>query len=162
LSGSATGATHTANTKFKAANGTAAIPSYTFTSGELNGLYYAATNTVGVSINGSEVGRFTTTGYSGNTITANNTLVADGITITDNIIKTNSSNANLELSANGTGGIVVAKSGGKVGFFGTAPVAQQSAIAFDPLANDGSTVEDLRSIINSMLTVMRNYGLIAS
>ena len=162
LSGSATGATHTANTKFKAANGTAAIPSYTFISGELNGLYYAATNTVGVSINGSEVGRFTTSGYSGNTITANNTLVADGITITDNIIATNSSNANLELSANGTGGIVVAKSGGKVGFFGTAPVAQQSAIEFDPAGNDGSTVEDLRSIINSMLTVMRNYGLIAS
>ena len=162
LSGSATGATHTANTKFKTANGSAAIPSYTFSSGELNGLFYAATNTIGVSVNGSEVGRFTTSGYSGDTVTANNTLVADGITITDNIIATNSSNANLELSANGTGGIVVAKSGGKVGFFGTAPVTQQSAIEFDPAGNDGSTVEDLRSIINSMLTVMRNYGLIAS
>ena len=51
---------------------------------------------------------------------------------------------------------------GNLGFFGTTPIAQQSAIAFDPLANDGSTVDDLRQIINQMLIVMRNYGLIAS
>lgn len=51
---------------------------------------------------------------------------------------------------------------GSLGFFGTTPIAQQSAIAFDPLANDGSTVDDLRQIINQMLVVMRNYGLIAS
>ena len=51
---------------------------------------------------------------------------------------------------------------GSLGFFGTTPIAQASAIAFDPLANDGSTVDDLRQIINQMLVVMRNYGLIAS
>ena len=51
---------------------------------------------------------------------------------------------------------------GSLGFFGTTPITQASAIAFDPLANDGSTVDDLRQIINQMLVVMRNYGLIAS
>ena len=51
---------------------------------------------------------------------------------------------------------------GSLGFFGTTPIAQASAIAFDPLANDGSTVDDLRQIINQMLVVMRSYGLIAS
>ena len=84
------------------------------------------------------------------------------ITIEGNTISTTASNANLELTASGTGGIIVADAGGTIGFFGTSPVAQQSAIAFDPLANDGSTVDDLRQVINQMLVVLRNYGIIAS
>jgi len=98
------------------------------------------------------------------TITPNGTgnIVLDAITLADNKITTNRSNDNLILAANGTGGIVVAESSDKLGFFGTTPVAQQSAIAFDPAGNDGSTVEDLRTTINNILTVLRNYGLIAS
>jgi len=98
------------------------------------------------------------------TITPNGTgnIILDSITLADNKITTNRSNDNLILAANGTGGIVVAESSSKLGFFGTTPVAQQSAIAFDPAGNDGSTVEDLRTTINNILTVLRNYGLIAS
>ena len=51
---------------------------------------------------------------------------------------------------------------GNLGFFGTTPIAQESAIAFDPAANDGSTIEDLRTTINEILVTLRNYGLIAS
>lgn len=93
-------------------------------------------------------------------VTGSSTL--DGVTINDNTISSAESNANLELKASGTGGVIVAQSSGKVGFYGTAPVAQASAIAFDPSGNDGSTVDDLRQVINSMLTALRNVGIIAS
>jgi hypothetical protein len=118
-------------------------------------------------------------------------ILADGITIKDNTISASNSNDNLVLSASGTGNIVVGavtvngttlsaadstkltlaeavdvtgnlKVDGNVGFYGTAPVAQASAIAFDPSGNDGSTVDDLRQVINSMLTALRNVGIIAS
>ena len=39
------------------------------------------------------------------TVTATTSAVIDGITISDNTISTNSSNSNLELSGNGTGGV---------------------------------------------------------
>ena len=93
-------------------------------------------------------------------VTGSSTL--DGVTINDNTISSAESNANLELKASGTGGVIVAQSSGKVGFYGTTPVAQASAIAFDPSGNDGSTVDDLRQVINSMLTALRNVGIIAS
>jgi len=98
------------------------------------------------------------------TLSTNGTgdIVLGTITVDDNKITTNRSNDNLVLAASGTGGIIVAESSDKVGFFGTTPVSQQSAIAFDPAGNDGSTVEDLRTTINDILTVLRNYGLIAS
>ena len=41
------------------------------------------------------------------TVTATTSAVIDGITISDNLIVTNSSNANLELSGNGTGTVVI-------------------------------------------------------
>jgi hypothetical protein len=44
-----------------------------------------------------------------------------------------------------------------VGFHGTTPVAQQSAISY---TSDGSTKNDVA--IDAILTVLRNYGLIAS
>ena len=78
---------------------------------------------------------------------------------TNNISSTDSTVINVNDGLLVTGSLQV---NGSIGFFGTTPVAQQSAIAFDPLANDGSTVDDLRQIINQMLVVMRNYGLIAS
>ena len=110
-----------------------------------------------------------TTAVSGDTLTVTGpnlsnylqntgTQTIDNLSFNDNIIST-SSNADLELTPGGTGGVQIS---GKLGLFGASPVAQQSAIAFDPLANDGSTVDDLRQVINQMLVVMRNYGIIAS
>ena len=78
---------------------------------------------------------------------------------TNNISSSDSSVINVNDGLLVTGSLQV---NGSLGFFGTTPIAQASAIAFDPLANDGSTVDDLRQIINQMLVVMRSYGLIAS
>jgi hypothetical protein len=109
----------------------------------------------------------------------------DGINIKDTTISASNSNDNLVLSASGTGNIVVGaltvagstisatdstqinfndavQFDGNIGFYGTTPTAQASAIAFDPSGNDGSTVDDLRQVINSMLTALRNVGIIAS
>lgn len=126
-------------------------------------------------------------------LTASGTGVIEleGVQIRDNHIEATRSNDDLILSASGTGNILVGavkingttlssddsssitlaenvdvtgslKVSGNLGFFGTTPIAQESAIAFDPAANDGSTIEDLRTTINEILTTLRNYGLIAS
>jgi len=119
----------------------------------------------GINMNGSlTVDNIVTESNQNLTITPGGTgsILADGITIKDNTISSSDSNANLELKAAGTGGVIVADSSGKLGFYGVTPVAQASAIAFDPAGNDGSTVEDLRTVINSMLTALRNVGIIAS
>ena len=93
------------------------------------------------------------------TITPNGTgnIILDAITLADNKITTNRSNDNLVLAANSTGGIIIADSSNKLGFFGGTPVAQQSAISY---TSDGSTKNDVA--IDNILTVLRNYGLIAS
>jgi hypothetical protein len=98
------------------------------------------TLTVGTSIIGS--GSIETSNLDTNNISSSDSSV---INVNDGLLVTGS------LQVNGT-----------LGFFGTTPITQASAIAFDPLANDGSTVDDLRQIINQMLIVMRDYGLIAS
>ena len=117
------------------------------------------------------------------TLTANGTggiVLAGPVTatrITTNNITSNGSNADLTLTANGTGNIVLGTSvsmsstlavtgqttlgtlqlDGDVGFHGTTPVAQQSAISY---TSDGSTKNDVA--IDTILSVLRNYGLIAS
>jgi hypothetical protein len=114
------------------------------------------------TIDNTTIGASTQSTGNFTSLLASNILVDGNIDIRENVIKTVQTNSNLELTTTGTGGIIVSEAGGKIGFFGTTPVTKQSAIAFDPSANDGSTVEDLRGIINQMLTVLRNYGLIAS
>ena len=57
-----------------------------------------------IGANTAVAGTFTT--VNGTTITGTS-VVADGVTISDNTIKTNASNANLELSANGSGSVSI-------------------------------------------------------
>jgi len=52
------------------------------------------------------IGANTAAAITGTTITGTS-VVADGVTITDNTVKTNSSNANLELDANGSGSVSI-------------------------------------------------------
>jgi hypothetical protein len=100
--------------------------------------------------------------------------------LTTNSISSNGSNADISIQPSGTGAVVLGAltvSGstisatdstqinvddavqldGNVGFHGTTPVAQQSAISY---TSDGSTKNDVA--IDAILTVLRNYGLIAS
>ena len=93
------------------------------------------------TIDNTTIGASTQSTGNFTSLLASNILVDGNIDIRDNVIKTVQTNSNLELTTTGTGGIIVSEAGGKIGFFGTTPVTKQSAIAFDPSANDGSTVE---------------------
>ena len=82
----------------------------------------------GGAIDGTVIGASTEAAGTFTTLTVNSSFVADGVTITDNTISTNASNANLELSGNGTGTVSV--SGLKF------PIADGSTNQF--LKTDGS------------------------
>lgn len=59
--------------------------------------------------------------------------------------------------ATGTTGLTLGETGDKIGFLGHAPVAQQSAIT---APTGGATVDtEARTAINSIRTVMTNFGL---
>ena len=120
------------------------------------------------------------------TLTANGTggIILNGpvtaTELTTNNITSNGSNADISIQASGTGSVVIGalslngstisatdstqinlddavQLDGNIGFHGTTPVAQQSAISY---TSDGSTKNDVA--IQEILTVLRNYGLIAS
>ena len=59
------------------------------------------------TIDNTVIGATTPVAGTFTTLTANTSAVIDGVTITDNTISTNASNANLELTGNGTGGVTV-------------------------------------------------------
>ena len=61
----------------------------------------------GGTIDNTVIGGTTAVAGTFTTITANTSAVIDGVTITDNTISTNASNANLELSGNGTGTVTI-------------------------------------------------------
>ena len=59
------------------------------------------------TIDGTAIGATTPAAGTFTTLTVTSALTLEGVTIDDNTVKTNSSNANLELSGNGTGGVRV-------------------------------------------------------
>ena len=59
----------------------------------------------GGNIDGTVIGGTTAVAGTFTTVTANTSAVVDGVTITDNEISSNSSNANLYLTGNGTGSV---------------------------------------------------------
>lgn len=61
----------------------------------------------GGNIDGTVIGSASAAAGTFTTLAVNDSLSVDAITIADNIIKTNSSNANLELLGNGTGGVTI-------------------------------------------------------
>ena len=67
----------------------------------------AKANIDGGTIDNTVIGGTTAVAGTFTTITANTSAVIDGVTITDNTISTNASNANLELSGNGTGTVTI-------------------------------------------------------
>jgi hypothetical protein len=61
----------------------------------------------GGTIDGTVIGGTTPAAGTFSTLTANTSITIDGVTITDNTVSANASNANLELSGNGTGGVTI-------------------------------------------------------
>lgn len=61
----------------------------------------------GGAIDNTTIGATTPAAGTFTTVTANTSATLDGVTVTDNTISTNASNANLELSASGTGTVTI-------------------------------------------------------
>ena len=61
----------------------------------------------GGTIDNTVIGGTTAVAGTFTTVTANTSAVIDGVTITDNTVSTNASNANLELSGNGSGTVII-------------------------------------------------------
>jgi len=61
----------------------------------------------GGTIDNTVIGGTTAVAGTFTTVTANTSAVIDGVTITDNTVSTNASNADLELSGNGSGTVVI-------------------------------------------------------
>ena len=59
------------------------------------------------TIDGTVIGGSTPAAGTFTTLTVSQALTLEGVTIDDNTVKTNSSNANLELSGNGSGGVTI-------------------------------------------------------
>ena len=64
-------------------------------------------NIDGGNIDDTVIGASTAVAGTFTTVTANTSAVIDGVTITDNTISANSSNANLELTGNGSGSVTI-------------------------------------------------------
>ena len=64
-------------------------------------------NIDGGNIDNTVIGATTAAAGTFTTVTANTSAVIDGVTITDNTISANSSNANLELTGNGSGSVTI-------------------------------------------------------
>ena len=61
----------------------------------------------GGTIDNTVIGGTTAVAGTFTTVTANTSAVIDGVTITDNTVSTNASNADLELSGNGSGTVII-------------------------------------------------------
>lgn len=61
----------------------------------------------GGNIDGTVIGASSAAAATFTTLTVNDSLTVDGVTIADNTVSTNSSNANLELSGNGSGSVTL-------------------------------------------------------
>ena len=61
----------------------------------------------GGNIDGTVIGASSAAAATFTTLTVNDSLTVDGVTIADNTVSTNSSNANLELSGNGAGSVIL-------------------------------------------------------
>ena len=78
--------------------------------------------------------------FDGTTLTLTGTAALDGVTITDNTISTNASDANLEISANGTGAVDVKSAMTTIGQTVTGTVSVTGQLNADNLRLDGNVL----------------------
>jgi len=97
----------------------------------------------GGAIDGTVIGATTPAAGTFTTVTANTSAVIDGVTITDNTISTNASNANLELTGNGTGTVKISGFG-----FPTSDGTSNQVLKTDGAGNLGFVTLSLPSTLN--------------
>jgi len=78
--------------------------------------------------------------FDGTTLTLTGTAALDGVTITDNTISTNASDANLEISANGTGAVDVKSAMTTIGQTVTGTVSVTGQLNADNIRIDGNVI----------------------
>ena len=98
--------------RIRAGNGTSSSPSFAFTGDNDTGFYSAGTNEIGVAVNGTAAGKFTSTGFTGNAANVYNTvLVANGGTgatslTANNVILGNGTSAVQVVAPSTTGNVL--------------------------------------------------------
>ena len=118
----------------------------------------------GGHIDDTVIGSSTAVAGTFTTVTANTSAVIDGVTITDNTISTNTSNADLELSANGSGkvdisGFKMPASDGSVGQFITTNGSGVLSFATAGATLSHSTISDgITTITSSAVTEITNFN----
>jgi hypothetical protein len=119
--------TYNANSQLTVDNGTAALPSYTFSSDTNTGMYRFGTDAIGFSVNGSIAGKIDSSGYDSSVggISINGTSVISSARVLENI--TNASIDNINLNGNT---IQSTNTDGDLGFFanGTGELVMSSDI----------------------------------
>jgi len=143
---------------FKVQDGTETLPGLAFNSQSNTGLFRpTATNALGFSVLGVEIGRFATTGLTvtGALITTGNTVLGDAATDTLNV-----GNGGIVKDASGNVGIGQMPSGGKLCVTSSAGVnafkSTNGTVNFFAGGGDGSTFVALGTDSNVPLTVHTN------
>ena len=103
----------------------------------------AKTDINGGTIDNTVIGATTPLAGTFTTVTANTSAVIDGITIIDNTISTNQSNANLELTGNGTGKVTISGFG-----FPTSDGTNNQVLKTDGSGNLGFVTLSASSTLN--------------
>jgi len=118
----------------------------------------------GGNIDNTVIGSSTAVAGTFTTVTANTSAVIDGVTIIDNTISTNASNADLELSANGSGkvdisGFKMPTTDGSVGQFITTNGSGVLSFATAGATLSHSTISDgTTTVTSSAVTEITNFN----
>jgi hypothetical protein len=115
----------------------------------------------GGTIDNTVIGGTTAVAGTFTTVTATESVVVDGVTIQDNEISANSSNANLELSGNGSGGVTISgftfpTSDGSSGQFLTTNGAGTLSFATAGATLSHSAIADATVTVSSSATTTMN------
>ena len=115
----------------------------------------------GGTIDNTVIGGSTPLAGSFTTLSTTASLTIDGITISDNVVATNASNANLELRGNGTGGVRISgftfpTSDGSAGQFITTNGLGVLSFATAGATLSNSTIADASTTISSSATSVLN------
>ena len=115
------------------------------------------------TIDNTVIGGTTAAAGTFTTLTVNQSLTLEGITIDDNTLKTNSSNANLELSGNGTGGVTISgftfptTDGSTNQFLKTDGAGTLSFATAGATLNNSDLVDATTTVASSATTVLNTF-----
>jgi hypothetical protein len=117
------------------------------------------------NIDGTAIGASTPAAGTFTTLTVVQALTLEGITIDDNTVKTNSSNANLELTGNGTGGVTISgltfptSDGSANQFMTTNGSGTLSFATAGATLNNSDVADGTTTVATSTTSVLNTFGV---